>query len=147
MSSSPAKKAKEDSGAAAAAAPTATATDGGACLVDKDGKIPVNGVTRMFHVKVSGEQDAVRVQEAMRAVHDMVKKELGADKFGGSQRFVCKEHWDVKLFLRFKGVPALEAFMGGALKKKAEDALMDAVGKCTVKGEPHFQNFVADDWE
>ena len=117
------------------------------CLVDADGKIPIAGVARLCRVKVvKGEEDAVKVQEAFRAMHDACVK--AAPGFMGSSRFVCKEHWDMNLYLRFADLDSIKAFMTGELRTgTVEPIAAELLAKGLIIDEAHWQNFVADEWK
>lgn len=121
---------------------TTTATATTPCLVDADGKIPVNTVSRIVRVKVTGEDKAIKVQEALKKVDDTLKQHKG---FMKSTRFVCKEHWDMMLVLQFENVDSLKAFMVSELKTEAEKLVTD-VAKDLVEEKIHWQNFVTDTW-
>jgi hypothetical protein len=110
--------------------------------VDGDGKIPVNHVSRIVRVKVTGEDKAIIVQEALKKVDDTMKSHKG---FVKSVRFVCKEHWDMMLVLEFENVDALKGFMASELKDQVEKIVSDVSGNL-VEGNIHWQNFVMDTW-
>jgi len=133
MSSSPEKKQKTEDGPSAPA-----------CLVDDKGNIPIKTVSRMLHVRVSGEKDAVAAQEVLRAVHEMMRAEVKGVQKG--LRFVCKEHWDVRYVAVFDGVPALEGYMGGDARKKVEGKVDELAKKISLVGGVHWQNYVVDEW-
>ena len=145
--------------------PKKTKTDDAACVKD-DATIPVNTVARMIHLKVAGEvcffkpiitskskqllslthlqKEAVQAEAILRQVHETM---MAVDGFQGANRFICKEHWDVKYFARLSGVKALTSFMDSAIAKEKIEPMIKELQKLSKDSNVHVQNFVAEDWK
>ena len=67
--------------------------------------------------------------------------------FKGGNRFICKEHWDVKYYARFRDLASLVAFKSSEIKQNLIDPVIKELEGIAKDGKVHLQNFVADDWD
>jgi hypothetical protein len=79
----------------------------------------------------------------LQKLHSAMKKVPG---FQRSERFVCKEHWDMKYFARFDSLKGLTDFMESPFAKGEVEQTVKTLEKLSKDGKIHIQNFVADDW-
>lgn len=111
------------------------------CL--KQDSIPIDGVTRMLHFKVSGEAQAIEAEAILKKIHAIFKSDVKG--FVSAHRFVCKEHWDVKYYARFASLEAIVEYMEGKVKTDKVEPLIKEI-EDLIKQKTASQNFVADDW-
>jgi len=105
--------------------------------------IPIKGVARVVQLKVSGEADAIKAQDLLLKMHNVIKKEKG---FVGSTRFVCKSEWDLFWYFRFADLDSLKAYMASDTRSKKVEPLIKEIEAFATNGKTHSQNFVADDF-
>lgn len=96
-----------------------------------------------WHAHPRTQPDAEKTESILKRLHNELKSVKGFEK---ANRFVCKEHWDIKYFARLNGVPSLEEFLKGDIKKEKVDALVKEIETIAKDKTVHTQNFVADDW-
>lgn len=69
--------------------------------------IPVNRVASVLKLNVGDEATAVKLDEKMKTMTEMMKEHKG---FESATRYVCKKEWAYELSFIFKDVASLEAW-------------------------------------
>ena len=103
--------------------------------------IEVKEVIRNTKCKVSGEADAVKMDELFSKCVDACSKLPG---FVGGHRHVCKSEWDYEASLRFAGIENFSAYMESDVREKEILPLLNEAEKIAIGGEIKSQNFVFD---
>lgn len=83
-------------------------------------------------------------QENLKKLHELLKTVDGVEN---TDRYICKEFWDVKYCIHFKNVSSLVKYMESDVQKKEAAQIIQNIEKLNaVGGKVHQQNFTYESW-